>query len=107
MQPSHLVSKVVFFVYRVFMKITLQRLCLSSSLEHQRKLGQKVVLTEFPWLTKESWSELVLTDFIRLPKDLCKFAVLTKLLLVNIGNRFRTSVYRGGSANEGFCCFGI
>ena len=65
------------------------------------------MLTEFPWLTKESWSELVLTEFIKLPKDLCKFAVLTELLLVNIGNHLRTSFYRAGLANEGFCYFGI
>ena len=65
------------------------------------------VLIEFPWLTKESWTKLVLTKFTRLPKDFCKFAVLTELLLVNTGNHLRTNVYRAEFPNEGFCYFGI
>ena len=40
-------------------------------------------------------------------KGFCKFTVLTKHMLVNIRNHFKTSVYRVGSANEGFSYFGI
>ena len=46
--------------------------------------------------------KLVFIEFTRSPKDFLGFAVLTKLLLVNIGNLFRISVYQAGSANEGF-----
>ena len=47
--------------------------------------------------------KLVFTEFTWSPKDFAGFVVLTELLLVNTGNLFRISVYRAGSANEGFC----
>ena len=56
---------------------------------------------------KESWMELVLTKLTQLPKDFSKFAMLTKLLLVNTRNYFWVSIYRDGLANEGFSYFGI
>ena len=46
--------------------------------------------------------KLVLSEVTQSPKDFAGFTVLTELLLVNIGNLFRISVYRAGSANEGF-----
>ena len=58
------------------------------------------MLIEFPWLTMESWIELVLSKLTQIPKDFCKFAMLIKLLLVNIGNHLRTSVYRDGLTNQ-------
>ena len=65
------------------------------------------MLIEFTWLMKESWKELVLSEFTQFLKDFCMFIVLTDLLLVNTGNRLRTIVYRAGLANEGFCYFDI
>ena len=47
--------------------------------------------------------KLVFTKFTRSSKDFAGFAMLTELLMVNIRNLFRISVYKPGSANEGFC----
>ena len=49
--------------------------------------------------------KLVFTKFTWSPKDFVGFVVLTKLLLVNIGNIFRINVYQEGSTNERFCSF--
>lgn len=38
---AHLVSKIVFIVYQAFLEITLQILCLPSSLRHQRNYGRR------------------------------------------------------------------
>ena len=47
--------------------------------------------------------KLVLIEFTWSPKDFARFAVLTKLLLVNTRHLFKINVYRARSANEGFC----
>ena len=52
---------------------------------------------------KVNKGKLVFTEFTQSLKDFAWFTVLTELLMVNIGNLFRISVYRAGLANEGFC----
>ena len=49
--------------------------------------------------------KLVFTKFTQSLKDFVGFAMLTKIFLVNTWNLLRISVYRVGSANEGFYYF--
>ena len=51
--------------------------------------------------------EPVLNELTWLPKEICEYAVLTKVTWLTQENHCCVSVYRVGSANEGFTCFSI